>query len=163
MDTNTESANNFSISQFQQIFISPHEANLSFQHCQKLIALGDTFCKARFVQTLLLAATIHANGHIILLAWAIMEGENKDSWSYFMTHFEKVIPDSGFTTIMSDRDKGSLIVEDILDPRIRRAHCCFHLRENFKARARIRLTDKYFWKFMETKTAAIYSELISNL
>jgi hypothetical protein len=38
-----------------------------------------TFLKARFIQTLLLAVGIDPNGELILLAWAVVESENR--WS----------------------------------------------------------------------------------
>jgi len=63
------------------VFICPAEAQLSFQQCDNFVALDDTFCKVGYIQTLLLAITIDANSHIVLLAWAVVEGENSDSWT----------------------------------------------------------------------------------
>ena len=36
--------------------------------------------KAAFMQTLFLAVRIDANGKNVLLAWAIVESENSNSW-----------------------------------------------------------------------------------
>lgn len=57
--------NNNPINRFKWLFISP--AQHSFRYCRKFIAVDGTFCKAHFVQVLLLAVTIDANGHIVLL------------------------------------------------------------------------------------------------
>ena len=47
----------------------------------------ETFLKApfNFVQTLLLAVGIDANGKNLLLAWAVVESENKESWIWLRT------------------------------------------------------------------------------
>jgi len=60
-----------------------------------------------------------------VIAWAIVESENRDSWRYFVMHLLAALPilSERPTTFMSDRDKGPLC--------ICRAYCCFHLKENF--------------------------------
>lgn len=98
-----------------------------------------------------------------MLAWAIVEGENLDSWSYLMHHLKTAIPETMKSTIMSDRDKGLISAEEILGPGIFRAHCCFHIRENFKTRFGIRLTEKYFWSIAESKTPYDFNTRLQQL
>ena len=143
--------------QFRRIFICPAEAQLSFQQCRPFVALDGTFCKARYIQTLLLAVTIDANGHIVLLAWAIVEGENSDSWTWFLYHLKHAIPQIMTATIMSDRDKGLINGEAILGERIVRAHCCFHICQNFKAKFGTRLTEQHFWGIANARSEAVYT------
>ena len=132
------------LAQFCRVFVCPAEAQLSFQQCRKFVALDGTFCKARYIQTLLLAVTINANSHIVLLAWAIVEGENTESWTWFLYHLKHAILQIMDATIMSDRDKGLINGEAILGEGIARAHCCFHLCQNFKSKFGTRLTEQYF-------------------
>lgn len=110
-----------------------------------------------------MAVTVDANGHILLLAWAVVEGENKESWCYFMNHLKNAIPEVMYSTVMSDRDKGLLSAEEILGPGIHRANCCFHLRENFKTRFGVGLTEKHFWRIAHAKTPQSYEERLSLL
>lgn len=152
-----------SISRFHRIFISSAEAQLSFQQCRQFVAVDGTFCKARFVETHLVAVSIDANGHIISLAWAVVQSENKDTWEYFMLHLKRAIPQIMEATIISDRDKGLQSAEEILAPKIFRAHCCFHLRENFKTRLGIRLTEFYFAKIANARTEQLYDSNIHLL
>jgi len=65
---------------FKRLFICSHQFQQSFSHMRKLMAVDGIFLKARFVQTLLLVVGIDANGKNLLLAWAVMESENKSSW-----------------------------------------------------------------------------------
>lgn len=152
-----------SISHLHRIFISPAGAQLSFQQCRRFVVVHGTFCKARFVQTLLMAVSIDANGHIVLLAWAVVESEKKDMWEYFMFHLKHAIPQIMEATIISDRDKGLQSAEEILGPKIFRAHCCFHLYENFQTRFGIRLTELYFAKIANAKTEQAYDSNINLL
>ena len=151
------------LSQFRRIFISPAEAQLSFQQCRNFVALDGTFCKARYIQTLLLAVTIDANGHIVLLAWAVVEGENSDSWTWFLCHLKHAIPQIMRATIMSDRDKGLINGEAILGEGITRAHCCFHLSQNFKTKFGTRLTEQHFWGIANARTETVYTARILAL
>ena len=67
-----------------------------------------------FRQTLLTASGRDGNGGIFLYAWALVESENKDSWSWFLENMTEAEPGwiPGLEasiyqwTVISDRDKG---------------------------------------------------------
>ena len=126
------------------------------------MAVDGTFLKARFVQTLLLAVGIDANGNILLLAWGIVESENESSWRYFLEHLKKAIPESESMTLISDRDKGLLAADAVMGNGVARAFCCFHLKENFCKRF-TRGLEPYFWQIAHAKTSDSYEEAVSQL
>jgi transposase-like protein len=120
--------------------------------------------KARFIQILLLAVGIDADGHNTILAWAIVESENRDSWEWFFRHLRHAIPSISLEacTLISDRDKGLLLAEPILGPLMVVAHCCHHIKENF--------TDKFgrslaslFWAIARARTEAQYVAVMQKL
>jgi transposase-like protein len=98
------------------------------------VAVDGTFYKARFILTLLLAVGLDANGENVILAWALVESENGDSWRWFLDHLRWSIP-SFFSavesTLVSDRDKGLKEVEARIGGGVVLAHCCHHIKENF--------------------------------
>jgi len=53
-----------------------------------IVAVDGTFLKGTFVHTLLLAVGVDAEGHIVILAWAIVEGENESSWKWFFSQLK---------------------------------------------------------------------------
>ena len=120
-------------SQFQRIFICPQESGNSFQYCRHFIAVDGTHLTGKFRMTLLLAVTIDAAGHNLLLAWSVVESENESSWEYFFHQLQIAIPAirSEPTILISDRDKGLIKASEILSPVVLRAYCCQHLKENF--------------------------------
>lgn len=150
---NLQSINDEGITRFQRIFNPPHQTRFSFQHCRRFIAVDGTFCKSRFVQSLLAAVTIEADGHILVLAWAVVESENQESWLYFMSHLKQAIPlIMEGSTIISDSNKVLMIAIDSLGPGVFPAHCCFHLRDNFKTRFGTLVTECYFSKIPNAKS-----------
>lgn len=72
------------VGNFQRCFVCPPHSQLTFQQLRWLVAADGTFLTGRFVLTLLLAVGIDANGHNVILAWAVVESENRNSWEYFL-------------------------------------------------------------------------------
>ncbi len=107
---------------------------MTFQQLRRLIAADGTFLTGKFVLTLLLAVGIDANGCNVILAWAVVESENQDSWEYFLRHLRRCIPEiaSEPCVFISDRDKGLLEADAVLGERCLRAYCCKHLESNLK-------------------------------
>ena len=118
--------------------------------------------KATFMQALLLAIGIDANGKNVLLAWAIVESENSNSWDYFLRHLKAAIPEVEAATFMSDRSKGLLKAEPTLGPEIVRAYCCKHLKANFIKHAGKQF-EPFFWTIANAKTREEYDNALRLL
>ena len=126
------------------------------------MAIDGTFLKGFYAQTLLLSVTVDANGQYLLLAWAVVESENKNSWEYFFQHLSYSIPQILNSTVISDRDKGLLSAEDILGPNVTRLLCLHHLKANFikhYGRKHIAL----FWPIANATTNEEYQYAMSEL
>lgn len=118
---------------FQRVFVCPTKANRSsYKKCRPFVALDGTFLKTKWALTLLLAVGIDANNHIIILAWAVVESENNESWEWFANHLKECIPElvTEGATVISDRDKGLLNAIRALGASVVQAYCCFHLCQN---------------------------------
>lgn len=144
--------------------MAPAQSRFTFQLCRRFVAVDGTFLKGRFVLTLLLAVGIDADGHNVILAWAVVESENRSSWEYFLCHLRNAIPEiaSQQCVLVSDRDKGLLQADEVLGPHVVRGICCKHLCANF--------TDKYgrsleamFWKAARSKTEAGFDAALAKI
>ena len=58
---------------FQRLFICPGVSRETFQHCWFFLAMDGAFTKDIFNLTILMAASVDAANHAVLIAWAIVE------------------------------------------------------------------------------------------
>ncbi|XP_057734774.1 uncharacterized protein LOC130950275 [Arachis stenosperma] len=86
--------------------------------------------------TLLVAIAQDGNSNILHVAFALVEGENAESWSFFLSHLRQhVTPQSGLLVI-SDRHNGIKAALEAPDggwlpPSAYRAFCIRHVAANF--------------------------------
>lgn len=147
---------------FRRVFICPAESQLWFIQHRKFLAVDRTFLKANFQQTLLLAVTVDANGHYLLLAWAIVESENAEAWEYFFSHLKRAIPQVLDASIISNREKGLHSGMNTLGNGITRLHCLEQLRQNFIQR-NTQKNEGLFWKIANSSTEKALNSAINNL
>jgi hypothetical protein len=152
---------------FKRVFICPAESQLSFIQMRKFMAVDGTFLKSHYVQTLLSAVGIDANGHNLILAWAVVESENKASWSWFLSNLKLAIPQCLAMTLISDRDKGLLAADKLLGDTVHRLICCFHLKGNLCKRygggGGDHSVARFFWPIANSKTPAEFTTLMDEL
>jgi hypothetical protein len=147
---------------FQRIFICPITSHLAFRHIRGLVAVDGTFMKGSFVQTLL-AVALDAENQILVLAWALVEGENESSWRWFLRQLKEGIVDfdDDETTLISDRDKGLQSAEDELEF-AKRAYCTQHMAANVQSRYGIEVR-RLFVAATYARTVAQFDEAMEKL
>ncbi|XP_058768549.1 uncharacterized protein LOC131642290 [Vicia villosa] len=83
------------------------------------------------------------------IAFAVVEGENRDSWTWFL---ELLIDDLGGKnecltyTFMSDQQKGLLPAMDELLPNVEQRFCVRHLYNNFRKRYPGKMLKEIIWR-----------------
>ncbi|XP_016164146.1 uncharacterized protein LOC107606620 [Arachis ipaensis] len=78
----------------------------AFRHCKLLVSIDGTHLYGKYGGTLLLAIAQDGNSNILPVAFALVEGENAESWSYFLSNLRRhVTPQQGILVI-SDRHNG---------------------------------------------------------
>ena len=65
-------------------------------------------------------------------------------------------------TLISDQDKGLLEAEEVLGTLVIRAHCCWHLKENFKEKFGRGLVSA-FWKAARLRTAILFEAALDEI
>lgn len=109
----------------------------SFFKCRKIIGLDGCFLNGSYGGMLLAAIGMDPNDQILPIAFAVVEGETKESWKWFL---ELLIDDLGGTeicrtyTIISDQQKGLLPAIDLWLPGVEQRFCVRHLYNNFRKR-----------------------------
>ncbi|RYR14202.1 hypothetical protein Ahy_B04g070798 isoform A [Arachis hypogaea] len=94
---------------FQRIYICLEACKQSFNHCRSFIGLDGCFLKTPQGGQLLTAIGWDPNDQMLPVAYAVVEAETKDSWTWFLSHLATDIgvEKMGRTTFMSDQQKVS--------------------------------------------------------
>jgi hypothetical protein len=139
----------------------PGVAESTFANALPLILFDGTFFLNAYNQTILLAIGRDGNNESYLIAWAIVESENKNSWIWFIDNVVagcpalnepcRIAQKQYKTTVMSDRDKGLLSAEQVALPGAWYSYCAWHLAENIKKKfgQKVRYA---FWKLVYVQT-----------
>ncbi|XP_015961778.1 uncharacterized protein LOC107485758 [Arachis duranensis] len=78
----------------------------AFRHCKPLVSIDGTHLYGKYGGTLLLAIAQDGNSNILPIAFALVKGENTESWSFFLSNLRAhVTPQEGILVI-SDRHNG---------------------------------------------------------
>ncbi|XP_057720210.1 uncharacterized protein LOC130934684 [Arachis stenosperma] len=121
---------------FHRLFWTFSPCVEAFQYCKPLVSIDGTHLYGKYGGTLLLAIAQDGNSNILLIAFALVEGENMESWSFFLSNLRThVMPQEGILVI-SDRHNGiKAALENPengwLPPRAYRAYCIRHVAANF--------------------------------
>ncbi|XP_015946046.1 uncharacterized protein LOC107471119 [Arachis duranensis] len=108
----------------------------AFRHCKPLVSIDSTHLYGKYGGTLLLAIAQDGNSNILPIAFTLVEGENSELWSFFLSNLrEHVTPQEGILVI-SDRHNGIKAALETpetgwLPPRAFRAYCIRHVAANF--------------------------------
>ena len=123
-----------------------------------------TFTTSKFRQTLLFALSLDGNNQIILLAWALVQSENKQNWRFFLGHLSNAIGSmvTDPLTILSDREKALINATDSLSPNAYWGFCCQHIADSVRSRFGIVAQD-LFWKVAKARSSVAYDDALAEL
>ncbi|WVY91979.1 hypothetical protein V8G54_037493 [Vigna mungo] len=143
---------------FKRIYICLNACKQSFISCRPIIGLDRCFLKGKYGGELLTAVGRDGNEQILPIAYAVVEVENKDSWTWFL---ELLIEDLGGVdvasscTFISDQQKGLLNAFRDLLPNVDQRYCVRHLYSNFRKQ----YPGKDLKRLMWSAATASYPEL----
>jgi hypothetical protein len=116
----------------------------AFRHCRPVICIDGTFLTGKYKGTILTAVAAHGNNRLFPLAIAFAEGENGDSWYWFLERLKQmVVKEVSNVCVIHDRHKGILqAMNDIKEgseernraaqwPDVHSRWCIRHMGANF--------------------------------
>ncbi|XP_016200246.1 uncharacterized protein LOC107641265 [Arachis ipaensis] len=121
---------------FQRLYVCLDACKKSFMVCRPIICLDGCFIKTPYGGQLLTAIGWDPNDQMLPIAYAVVEVETKDTWTWFLTN---LCDDFGYDkirgcTFMSDQQKGLVPTFDELIPGVDHRFCVRHLYSNFRKR-----------------------------
>ncbi|XP_075520701.1 uncharacterized protein LOC142553992 isoform X2 [Primulina tabacum] len=120
---------------FQRLYVCFSACKQSFKEsCRPVVGVDGCFLKTNIGGQLLTAVGLDPNNNIFPIAYALVEGETKDSWMWFLQLLNN---DIGFEnedgwTFMSDKQKGLIPAFENLFPNAENRFCVRHLYTNMK-------------------------------
>ncbi|XP_017416509.2 uncharacterized protein LOC108327302 [Vigna angularis] len=138
---------------FQRMYVCLKACKDSFISCRPIICLDGCFLKGVYKGELLTAVGRDPNDQMVPLAYAVVEVENKDSWTLFLQLLIEDLRGSkvcGGCTWMSNQQKGLVLAIQELLPRAEQRYCLRHLYANFRKRFGGQVLKNLMWSAATT-------------
>uniref|UniRef100_A0A453AWJ2 MULE transposase domain-containing protein n=1 Tax=Aegilops tauschii subsp. strangulata TaxID=200361 RepID=A0A453AWJ2_AEGTS len=112
-DAEVAGCSNFRV--LHRIFWAFGQCVQAFNHCRPVLCIKGTPLCGKYQEVLLTAVALDANGYSIPVACAVVEGETKESWMWFLGNLEQAVRHPSDVCIIHDY-KRELIdaIEDFL-------------------------------------------------
>ncbi|KAJ9552484.1 hypothetical protein OSB04_016529 [Centaurea solstitialis] len=152
--------------QFKRIYICLGVLKKGFKAgLRNLLGLDGAFMKGPFPGQILTAVGIDPNNGIYPLAYAIVEAETTQSWSWFLEYLGDDLDlsvNSNFTFI-SDRQKGIIPAIAKLHPCADHRYCVRHIYENMKLTWKGKAYEEHIWKCAKACTVPLFDKAMEEL
>ncbi|XP_020981334.1 uncharacterized protein LOC110272927 [Arachis duranensis] len=130
--------------------------------CRPLIGLDGAFLKTQIGGQILSAVAQDANHHIYVVAWAIVNIENKENWKWFLELLHEDLGDykaNGWCFI-SDMQKGLILAVEEVMPQVHHRFCVWHLWRNFNKQWKDLELRRLLWDAARSTT---FQDFIGNM
>ena len=152
---------------FKRLYICFESVARGFlEGCRHVIGLDGCFLKTETKGQLLSAVGKDGNNQMYPIAWAVVEGENQASWTWFI---ELLMQDLGISdglgwTIISDQQKGLENAVANLLPHGEHRNCARHIYANWKKKGHSsQLLKKLFWKAVKCTTHHDFQRVMTQM
>ncbi|KAH1105604.1 hypothetical protein J1N35_009372 [Gossypium stocksii] len=106
-----------------------------FRYCKPIVQVDGTFLYGKCKETLLLAISQDGNRNILPLAFAIVEGETKEAWAFFLTNLRKHVKQMGICLISNRNESIKSVIRSKgirwAPPYAYPVYCLRHVAVNF--------------------------------
>ncbi|XP_013617228.1 PREDICTED: uncharacterized protein LOC106323688 [Brassica oleracea var. oleracea] len=121
---------------FKYLFLAFGASIAGFPFMRKVVVVDGTFLQGKYKGTLLIATSQDDKFQIFPIAFAVVDTENDESWTWFFRQLSRVIPDDAGLALISDRHKSIEKAIAVVYPLASREICTYHLYKNILLRFR---------------------------
>ncbi|KAD3338467.1 hypothetical protein E3N88_33988 [Mikania micrantha] len=164
----TGSSNSYT---FKYVFWAFRPAIKAFQYCQPVLSVDGTHLKGSYRGKMLIAVTKNANNYIVPIAYAIVDEETVESWTWFFHQFwlHIAMQRGKKLCVISDRHKGIInAMQNMQVWKENAAHrfCLRHVRSNLIQKFKVSSMKRLCWDIGSTTQQRKYEhsvQLLSSL
>nr|XP_009789890.1 PREDICTED: uncharacterized protein LOC104237433 [Nicotiana sylvestris] len=91
--------------EFKYVYISLYVFIKGFNQCRPIVIVDESHLKSYYNGTFVLANTLDGAGHILPLAYGVIDSENGAAWTRFFEQFKKAYGERESMCIVSDRNE----------------------------------------------------------
>ncbi|XP_057730561.1 uncharacterized protein LOC130945883 [Arachis stenosperma] len=108
----------------------------AFRHCKPLVSIDGTNLYGKYGGTLLVVIAQDGNSNILPVAFALVEGENAESWAFFLSHLRQHVTLQSDLLVISNRHNEIKAALEALNggwlpPAAYHIFCIRHVAANF--------------------------------
>ncbi|CAI0432777.1 unnamed protein product [Linum tenue] len=151
---------------FQRMYVGFASLRRGFlQGCRQIIGLDGCFLKGLCKGELLSAIGRDANDQMYPIAWAVVEVESKDSWSWFLELLasDLSLGEGSGWSISSDQQKGLIPAIASLLPAAEHRLCARHIFCNWRKVHKNLEWHPYFWECAKSTTVMKFNHAYKKL
>ncbi|KAG7564152.1 Zinc finger PMZ-type [Arabidopsis suecica] len=123
---------NFGVERFKYLFFALHACVQGYAYMRKVIVIDGTHLRGRYGGCLIAASAQDANFQVFPIAFGIVNSENDETWTWFMTKLTEAIPDDPELVFVSDRHSSIYASIRKVYPMSSHAACIVHLKRNIE-------------------------------
>ncbi|KAM3234161.1 hypothetical protein P3L10_019520 [Capsicum annuum] len=117
-----------------QFKVKRSSSSRGWRYCMPIIVVDGTFMKSAYKETMLSASVLDTAGHILPLAYAVVDSKIDTSWEWFFNMFNTVFGEREGMYIVSDRHDSILKAIALVYTNVAHCICIYHLWNNTKGR-----------------------------
>ncbi|XP_010485130.1 PREDICTED: uncharacterized protein LOC104763461 [Camelina sativa] len=148
---------------FLYMFLAFGASIEGFKKLSRVIVVDGTHLNEKYSGVLLTASGQDANFQVFPLAFAVVDSENDDAWTWFVEKLERIIADSKSLTIISDRCSSIYVAKKRVFPLSHHESCIVHLARNvnakFHSKGLVKLVTNAAFAYKVTGYQEIYRQI----
>lgn len=122
------------VERFLYMFLAFGASIKGFQKLRLVLVLDGTHLSGKYKGVLLTASGQDGNFQVFPLAFAIVDSEDTEAWTWFLQKVERILADSSNLAIISDRATSIANAVSCVYPQAHHGFCIVHLARNVNAR-----------------------------
>ncbi|XP_027921419.1 uncharacterized protein LOC114179318 [Vigna unguiculata] len=153
---------------FQRLFVCFRASIYGFFNgCLPIVGLGGIQLKSKYLSTLLSATSFDADGGLFPLAFGVVDVENDESWTWFLSELHRVLEGNSECMpefiFLSDGQQGITDGVRRMFPSSSHAFCMRHLTESISKEFKNSRLVHLLWKAAYATTTIAFKEKIAEI
>ncbi|XP_020873378.1 uncharacterized protein LOC110226354 [Arabidopsis lyrata subsp. lyrata] len=119
---------------FKYVFLVLGACLKGLKYIRRVVVVDGTHLFGKYLGCLLTVSCQDANFQIYPVAFAIVDSETDESWTWFMSKLSEIIKDGPDLTFVSDRNSSIIKSVGLVYPEAHHGACLVHIRRNVKGK-----------------------------